>query len=105
MTFRLILQPLMATIYGIRDGVKDAHEGQPPYFWSMFTDSEHARERLLDGAKAVGRVLALGVAMDVIYQFMVYRRLYPVELVIVVLLLVFVPYLLIRGPANRFAGS
>jgi hypothetical protein len=39
--------------------------------------------------------------MDVIYQFMVFRWVYPVELVIVVLALAFLPYLLLRGPINR----
>ena len=102
LTFRLILQPLMAMFYGIRDGVKDAHEGHPLYFWSIFTG--HGSWALLgQGARSVGRVILLGFVMDFIYQLIVFRWIYPVELVIVVLILAFVPYLLIRGPANRFA--
>ena len=58
---------------------------------------------MLDGWKTLARVILLGVIMDVIYQMMVLRRVYPMELVIVVLLLVFVPYLIVRGPANRLA--
>jgi hypothetical protein len=54
-----------------------------------------------DGATHELRVLVLGVVMDVIYQFMVFRWVYPVELVIVVLALAFLPYLLLRGPINR----
>ena len=38
MKFRLILQPLMATIYAILDGRKDAREWRVPYFWVLFTD-------------------------------------------------------------------
>ncbi|MND06334.1 hypothetical protein D3C83_276420 [compost metagenome] len=41
--------------------------------------------------------------MDVIYQVLVFRRLYPFELVIVVVLLAFIPYLVVRGPVNRIA--
>jgi hypothetical protein len=103
LTFRLILQPTMAIIYALRDGAKDAREGRPPYFWTMFTEPDHARAMIDEGFKAVGRVLALGVVMDVIYQLIVFRWVYPVELILVVLLLAFIPYLLLRGPANRFA--
>ena len=104
MTFRLILQPVMATIYAVRDGIKDAREGRPPYFWSIFTHPGDAGPRLREGAHAVGRVILLGVVMDVIYQLIVFRWVYPIELVVVVFLLAFNPYLLLRGPVNRIAA-
>jgi hypothetical protein len=103
MTFRLILQPTMAMLNAVADGVKDAKAGQPPYFWSLFTDPSHATEHLLSGAKSVGRVLLLGTGMEVVYQWRVLGWLYLDELVVVVLLLAFVPYVLMRGPVNRLA--
>lgn len=103
MTFRILLQPTMAALYAIRDGMKDAHEERPPYFWSMFTNADSRRSLLHEGVRAVGRVILLGVLMDVIYQVIVFRRIYPFELVIVVVLLAFIPYLLLRGPVNRIA--
>jgi hypothetical protein len=103
MTFRLILQAMMATIYAFRDGIKDAHEGRPAYFWSFFAHPELKGALLREGAKAVGRVIILGIVMDVIYQVTVFRRLYPLELVVVVLALAFIPYLLFRGPVSRIA--
>jgi hypothetical protein len=39
--------------------------------------------------------------MDVIYQFMVFRFIYPGEALIVAFVLACVPYLLIRGPIGR----
>jgi hypothetical protein len=103
MTFRLILQPAMSMIYAVRDGVKDQREGRPPYFWAMFTHPGHARAMLDEGFKAIGRVILLGVVMDGIYQFIVFRWFYPGEMIIAVLMLTFVPYLLVRGPATRLA--
>jgi len=103
MTFRLILQPTMAALYAIRDGVKDARAGRPAYFWTIFTHPEGRRLLLQDGWKAVARVIGLGVVMDAIYQLIVVKWIYPIELIVVVLLLAFVPYLLMRGPANRLA--
>jgi hypothetical protein len=43
--------------------------------------------------------------MDAIYQLKLFRWIYPGELVLVVLLLAFVPYLLMRGPINRVVRS
>jgi hypothetical protein len=102
MTFRLILQPVMASVMAWRDGVRDAHEGRPPYFWTMFTKPGGARgQLLLDGVRAVGRVIVLGIVMEVIYQFIVFRWVYPGELIVVVFILAFVPYIIVRGAANR----
>jgi hypothetical protein len=39
--------------------------------------------------------------MDVIYQVMVFNMFYPIEALIIALLLAFVPYLLIRGLVVR----
>ena len=41
--------------------------------------------------------------MDVIYQFLVFKTFYPAQALLIALLLAFVPYLLIRGPATRIA--
>ena len=49
------------------------------------------------------RVLILGFVMDAVYQLLVFRAIYLVEIVVVVLILAFVPYLLLRGPINRIA--
>jgi hypothetical protein len=58
---------------------------------------------LREGLVATGRVILLGLIMDAIYQFKVPGTFYPGEAVLVALLLAFVPYLLIRGPAQRIA--
>jgi hypothetical protein len=104
LTFRLILQPAMSILMAIRDGVKDAREGRPAYFWTIFTEPQERRALLREGWKAVARIVGLGAVMDAAYQIMVFRTIRPVELVVVVLLLAFVPYLLWRGPINRIAS-
>ena len=103
MKFRLVLQPVMAIIFAVRSGLKDAKEGKPPYFWALFTDPDHRAEMLKDGWKSVGRVFILGIVMDVIYQIIVFKRFYPVEAVVVAAILAIVPYLLIRGLVTRIA--
>jgi drug/metabolite transporter (DMT)-like permease len=104
LTFRFVLQPSMALFMAIRDGLKDARAGRPPTFWAILTHPDHREDRLLDALKAMWRVLLFGLVMDVIYQFIVLRTFYPVEALIVVLVLAFLPYLLARGLVNRIMG-
>jgi hypothetical protein len=103
MTFRLYLQPAMAIFFAIRDGLKDAREGKPAYFYSLFNNPRNREERLWEGFKAVARVFLLAIIMDLIYQLIVLRWFYPGEALIVAFILAFIPYLLLRGPVNRIA--
>jgi hypothetical protein len=103
MKFRLVLQPAMAIFFAIRGGLKDAREGRPPYFWAIFTDPGERRAMLKDGWKSVGKVFTLAVVLDVVYQIIVHRWVYPGETVLVAIILAIVPYLLVRGPVNRIA--
>jgi hypothetical protein len=101
MTFRVILQPLMAAILAFRAGCKDAQQGRPPYFWAILTDPSQRADLVREGWRSVARVFVLAIVMDVIYQLIVLRWVYPFEVILVALLLAVVPYLLIRGPVNR----
>jgi len=103
MTFRIILQPVMATVAALLDGLKDARAGRAPYFWTILTDPAKRGGRLNEGLIATARVLLLGLCMDLIYQIIVFKTFHPAEAVIVALLLAFVPYLLLRGPITRVA--
>lgn len=102
-SFRFVLQPLMALVFATRDGIVDARQGRPPYFWTIFTRPRERWDLLREGGNAVTRVIALGVVMDVIYQLMEFETIYSFQLIVIVLLLVFVPYVLARGPINRIA--
>lgn len=101
MTFRLILQPMMATLLAVRDGLKDAREGQPPYFWTLLTDPSQRLCLLREGWRSIARVFVLAVVMDFIYEWVMGRWFYPVETLIVAIVLAVLPYLLLRGPINR----
>jgi hypothetical protein len=103
-SFRFVLQPLMATLYALRDGVADSRANRSPYFWSLFTEPDQRRQRLREGWKAVARVVALGVLMDLLYQLLVFRWVHPLQLAVVVLGLALLPYVLLRGPVERIAS-
>ncbi|CAG0947475.1 hypothetical protein ANRL1_04169 [Anaerolineae bacterium] len=103
MRFRLLLQPLIAAVLGIRSGLKDAREGRPAYFWAVFTQAEQRREMLHDGWKSAGKVFIIANIIDAVYQLLILRWFYPGEAILVSAFLAFIPYLLIRGPVNRIA--
>jgi len=105
MKFRLVLQPLMAMIFAIRSGLDDARAGRPLYFWALFTDPAHRAEMLKDGWKSVGKVFVLALVLDVVYQIIATRFVYPGEALVTAVLLAIVPYLLLRGPVNRIART
>lgn len=105
MKFRLLLQPTMAAIFAIRAGLADAKAGKPPYFWALFTEPSHRANMLKDGWKSVGKIFVLAIVLDVVYQIIVERFVYPGEALIVALVLAIVPYLLLRGLVTRLARS
>jgi hypothetical protein len=103
MAIRFYLQPLVAIAFAVRDGRKDARGGRPAYFWSLFTDRSHRRERLREGWRSVGKVFIFAFVLDTVYQLVVLKGIRPVEGLIVAALLAFLPYLVFRGPVNRIA--
>jgi hypothetical protein len=103
MKFRLVLQPAMALFLAIRDGLKDAREGRPAYFWALFSNRDDRWAMLKDGWKAVGKVFILAMVLDAIYQVIERRWVYPGQAVVVAIILAIIPYLLLRGPVNRIA--
>jgi hypothetical protein len=106
MTFRFILQPAMAVLAALRDGVHDARTGRRPYVWALMhgvRDPKGRSGRLWQGIISTARILILGVVMDIIYQWKVLDTFYPAQAAVIAILLAFVPYLLLRGPFARVA--
>ena len=99
--FRFIVQPTMAAIFAVIDGVKDAKLGRPAYFWAMVSNPEQRKELMKLGWKRVGKIFFLAVILDVIYQLKVTHWVYPGETLTVAIVLAIVPYFVVRGPVNR----
>ena len=104
LTFRVLLQPTMSTLFAVRDGLRDARARRPPFLWTILGSPDDRRRLIRDGLLAIGKLILMALVVDFLYQLIVFRRLYPVEAIDVAFLLAVVPYFVIRGPVNRFGS-
>ena len=103
MKLRLFLQPTMAAIFAIRSGLKDAREGRPAFLWTVLTDPTSRDYLIKDGWKSIGKVFLIAMALDIVYQLIVAKFIYPFEVVTTAFLLAIVPYVCLRGLTTRIA--
>lgn len=100
-SLRFIIQPITATLLGIRAGRHDGRAGAPPYFVLLLKDRENRRAALAEGAKHLSKVFVVAVVFDAVLQFLAYGSIRPGWAVTVGLLLAGIPYMLARGLTNR----
>ena len=67
----------------------------------LLSDPRERGPSLREGFRATGKIIGMGVAMDLVYQWLAIKHFYPVEAIVVALLLAFLPYLLMRGVFTR----
>ena len=104
LSLRLFLQPGVAAYLAIRDGMADSRAARPPHFWRLLTGPPEARKRRArETVRAVLKVFILAVIFDCVYQWLVFRWVYPVEAMLTATILAIVPYVVLRGVANRVA--
>ena len=99
--FRLFVQPLMAILFAVRDGRRDAREGRGAYIWKLVNKPEQRRQLLESGVKSIGKIFALAFVLDVVYQFVEWHGLKPLQALLTATVLAAIPYVLLRGPINR----
>jgi hypothetical protein len=101
--FRFVLQPLVATLLGIRSGMADARAGRPPYLLALATDGQHRREVARDGFAAIVNLLLMGILLDSLLQWAILGISYPGPALVVGPVLIATPYAVARALSNRVA--
>jgi hypothetical protein len=64
MSFRFILQPLVATLLGIRDGLNDARAGRPPYLWDLIVRPEGRRRQIEQAVESLAKPIIVAIIVD-----------------------------------------
>jgi hypothetical protein len=103
LNFRLVVMPTVVTILALRADRRDAREGWPMFLGVSIKDPSERRRLFRSGLKDVGRIFVVAVVLDTTYQLIVFRSLYPGQVLIVALASAVVPYVLVRGPITRLA--
>ena len=99
--FRFILQPTVAILLAIRNGIQDWRAGKPPYFWEVCGDAALRKTLIRQGWESISRLFILAVVLDCIYQAIVLHWIYLLDALVVSICLAIIPYLLVRGPVVR----
>jgi hypothetical protein len=98
--FRLILQPAMAVLLGVRMGIADAKRGDEPFIARLV----HTKPRWPLVKQSIARAavpLVVAVVIDSILQFLTQRYVRPLAAVVVGAILVWLPFAITRGLSNR----
>jgi hypothetical protein len=101
--FRLLLQPLLATILGIRSGRADARAGRPPYLSGVLFHRELRRELLKETLGTLTLLVLMGILLDSLFQWLILGNSYLGAALVVGPALIVTPYTLARGLTNRFS--
>src|SRR5262245_710875 len=99
--FRLILQPLMAILLGIRLGIAEAKKGEPPFGLRLFTERYHRWKLFKASLSDAVMPLGFAFAIDSILQYLTVQHIRPLQALVVGGLLVWLPFVTARGLSNR----
>jgi hypothetical protein len=103
--FRFILQPTVATLLGIRDGVADARAGRQPYLWGIVFGAGGRRELMKTGLRSIANLVLMGILLDTIFQWVILGVAHPGAALLVGPVLIAGPYGVARALANRAARA
>jgi hypothetical protein len=99
--FRFVLQPAVAILLGIRDGLLDARTGRPAYLYSLLFYQSHRGEQLWSGFNTVVNLMLMGILLGSIAQWLILGASYPGAALVIGPVLITIPYVLARALVNR----
>ena len=105
LSFRLILQPVVAAALAIRKGRRDAREGKPAFFLALVREPERRRSLLWEASGDIGTLFLVTGVLDIIYQLIVFHTIRPGQSLIAATALALLPYVVVRGVTDRIAKS
>jgi hypothetical protein len=101
LNFRLVMMPIVVSVLAVRAHLRDVREGRPTAMWAFFKDPVERGRLFRSGLKDFGRVFVFALVLDTAYQLLVFRWVYPGEVLLIAAACAIVPYFLVRGPIMR----
>jgi hypothetical protein len=100
---RFVVQPLIAIVIGIRDGIADAKQGKSPYYIRILFTGEHKLDVLKTSLKRIAIPLTVGIVLDMILQWVMFQTVFLLPAIMAGAILIALPYSIARGLSNRIA--
>lgn len=97
---RFVLQPAVAILLGMRDGLGDTRAGRPAYLYNLLF-YRGRRELLQSGFNSVVNLMLMGVLLDSVAQWLILGSSYPGAALVIGPVLITIPYALARALTNR----
>jgi hypothetical protein len=104
LSFRLLIQPLVAAGSGIRPDLGAPHARRTTFGWTVITSSDFRSDLLLEKWNHLKRLFFVAVLADVIYHIIQLRQIYLVRALIDAAIPAFPSYCLGRGLTTRIGG-
>jgi hypothetical protein len=101
LNFRLVVMPIVSSVLAVRAHRRDVRDGRTTALGAFINDPVERGRLFRSGLKDVGRVFLVAVVLDTTYQLLVFRWVYPGEVLFIAVACAIVPYLLVRGPIMR----
>jgi hypothetical protein len=100
---RFVVQPVIATLLGIRSGLADARAGRPAYLYGVLFHRRLRTELVRSGFRTVVNLLLMGTLLDAGFQWVILGVSHPGAALVVGPVLIVAPYSLARAFSNRLA--
>jgi hypothetical protein len=101
--FRFFVQPTIAILLGVRQGIRDRRIGHPVYLMGLIRVPASRRHRLREDVRALAVPLVVALVAAYASQYIIRSRIYIGYGLLYATLFVVLPYLAARGIAHRLA--
>jgi len=99
---RVLVQPAVAIVLGIMDGCRDSHRGSRPV--GVDFRSRRGRDRWSYQGAVLRRIilpLCMAIVLSMLFQAIIRREVRPGPALAFAVVFVALPYVVVRGFANR----
>ncbi|HEY7304137.1 MAG TPA: hypothetical protein VH601_08490 [Bryobacteraceae bacterium] len=101
LNLRFVLQPLMAILLGIRDGVHDAKAGKPPFLLDLFARPQNRKRQIQKALRSLLIPMLVAIILDGVVQYLLFGWVRIMGAVTIGVLIMGLPYVIARAVTNR----
>lgn len=101
MSLRFVFQPLVGLLLGVRDGMKDAKAGEPPFILDLIVNRENRKAKLSSLFESLSKTIIIALILDAIAQYLIFDQVRITSAIIIAVIILIVPYSLARAITNK----